>query len=300
MKKTNKPVMAPMAGVTDCVFRYFVHREGAALSYTELVSAKGVYYKSFGTEELLHIDEREGDVFIQLFGAEPDMIAYAVKELEGRPNVGIDINMGCPVPKVFKAGEGSALLKTPELAARLIEAAKKNTAKPVTAKMRIGIDDNPYDYVAFAKKLEDAGADAIAVHARTRQQYYSGKANWQAIKDIKENVKIPVIGNGDVKDLNDAARMKEETGCDIVMIGRAAMGNPWVFSGSRPGKEEIKRQILEHVQLLVDYKGERRAIKEMRKHTSWYLKGIPGAPEFRRKVNTAATAAEIESLLKEI
>lgn len=300
MKKIDKPVMAPMAGVTDCVFRYFVHREGAALSYTELVSAKGLYYKNAGTEELLYINEREGDVFIQLFGSEPEIIAHAVRYLEDRPNVGIDINMGCPVPKVFKNGEGSALLKDPELAARLIEAAKKSTKKPVTAKMRIGIDDKPYDYVGFAKKLEEAGADMIAVHARTREQYYSGSANWQAIKDIKENVKVPVIGNGDVKDLDDASCMKEETGCDIVMIGRAAMGNPWVFSGRHPGKEEIKNQILEHMALLIDYKGEQRAIKEMRKHSSWYLKGVPGAPEFRRKVNEAATAAEIESLLKEI
>jgi len=300
MKKIDKPVMAPMAGVTDCVFRYFVHKEGAALSYTELVSAKGLYYKSPGTEELLHIDEREGDVFIQLFGSEEDMIAYAVKHLEDRPNIGIDINMGCPVPKVFKSGEGSALLKTPDLAARLIEAAKNNTSKLVTAKMRIGIDENPYDYVAFAKKLEEAGADMVAVHARTRKQYYSGKANWEAIKNIKDELKIPVIGNGDVQSLEDAEQMKAQTGCDIVMIGRAAMGNPWIFSGRKPGKEEIKEQILEHVNMLCEFKGEKRAIKEMRRHTSWYLKGIKGAPEFRRKVNTAATAAEIEELLKEI
>jgi len=292
--------MAPMAGVTDSVFRYFVHREGAILSYTELVSAKGLYYKSPGTEELLTIDEREGDVGIQLFGSEPEMIAYAVAKLEDRPNVLIDLNMGCPVPKVFKNGEGSALLKDPDLAARLVEAAKKNTKKTVTCKMRIGIDDTPYDYVGFAKKLEEAGADAIAVHGRTRAQYYSGTANWQAIKEIKDELKIPVIGNGDVFSLEDAKRMKEETGCDLVMIGRGALGNPWIFSGKKPTREEIKEQILEHMHLLVQFKGEVRGIKEMRRHTSWYLKGIKGAAEFRRKVNYAATAAEIEQLLKEI
>ena len=292
--------MAPMAGVTDSVFRYFVHREGAGLSYTELVSAKGLYYKSIGSIELLHIDEREGDVGIQLFGNEPEMIAYAVRELEGRPNVLIDINMGCPVPKVFKNGEGSALLQNPDLAARLVEAAKNNTTKPVTCKMRIGIDSTPYDYVGFAKKLEEAGADAVAVHGRTREQYYSGQANWEAIKEIKAELKIPVIGNGDVFSLEDADRMKKETGCDFVMIGRGALGNPWVFSGKTPTKDEIKDQILEHLKLVVEYKGEHRGIKEMRKHTSWYLKGIKGAAEFRRKVNYAETSAEIESLLKEI
>lgn len=292
--------MAPMAGVTDSVYRYIVHKKGAALSYTELVSAKGFYYKSKATEEILYIDEKEGNVGIQLFGSEPDVIAYAVRELEGRPNALIDINMGCPVPKVFKNGEGSALLQNPDLAAKIIDAAKANTKKPVTCKMRIGIDDTPYDYVAFAKKMQEAGADAIAVHARTRQQYYSGKANWEAIKHIKEELKIPVIGNGDIFSLDDANRMKDETGCDFVMVGRGAMGNPWIFSGVTPTKEEIKEQILEHLHLLVEYKGEKRGIKEMRKHTSWYLKGIKGAAEFRRKVNYAETSAEIESLLKEI
>ncbi|MDO5331087.1 MAG: tRNA dihydrouridine synthase DusB [Bacillota bacterium] len=292
--------MAPMAGVTDSVYRYFVHREGAGLSYTELISAKGLYYKSPGSVELLYIDEREGDVGIQLFGNDPDIIANVVRDLEGRPNVLIDINMGCPVPKVFKNGEGSALLQNPDLAARLVEAAKKNTKKPVTCKMRIGIDDSPYDYVGFAKRLEEAGADAVAVHGRTRQQYYSGSANWEAIKEIKEELKIPVIGNGDVFSLEDADRMKNETGCDFVMIGRGALGNPWIFSGKKPSTEEIKEQILEHVRLVVEYKGERRGIKEMRKHTSWYLKGVKGAAEFRRKVNYAETSAEIESLLKEI
>lgn len=300
MKKISKPVMAPMAGVTDCVFRYFVHREGAELTYTELVSAKGFYYKSPGTEELLTIHEREGDVGIQLFGSEPEMIAYAVRELEGRPNVLIDINMGCPVPKVFKNGEGSALLKNADLAAKLVDAAKANTKKPVTCKMRIGINQDPYDYVSFAKKLEEAGADAVAVHGRTREQYYSGKANWDAIKEIKSELKIPVIGNGDAFTLDDAKRLKEHTGCDCVMIGRGALGNPWVFSGKKPSKEEIINQILEHMQLLIEFKGEVRGIKEMRRHTSWYLKGIQGAAEFRRRVNSAASAAEIASLLKEI
>ena len=166
--------------------------------------------------------------------------------------------------------------------------------------MRIGIDSTPYDYVGFAKKLEEAGADAVAVHGRTREQYYSGKANWEAIKQIKAELKIPVIGNGDVFSLEDAEKMKKETGCNFVMIARGALGNPWVFSGKVPTKDEIKDQILEHLQLIVEYKGESRGIKEMRKHTSWYLKGIKGAAEFRRKVNYAETSAEIESLLKEI
>ena len=299
----QKPLLflGPMAGVTDCVFRRLAHEHGCEYSCTEMVSAKGLYYHSPGTEELLTINpELEGKVAIQIFGSEPKIMAWAAKQLESRPNYALDINMGCPVPKVFKNGEGSALLKNPQLAGDIIKAVKDATSKPVTAKMRVGIGSESYDYVGFAKALEEAGADAVAVHGRTREQYYSGRADRQKIKEIKEALSIPVIANGDVTSLSGAEDMMDETGCELVMIGRAAMGNPWVFEGREPDKEELKETIHKHLMLLVEFKGSNRGIKEMRKHVAWYIKGGKGAAALRNKINQATTIAEIESLLKEI
>ena len=292
-------VLAPLAGVSDGVYRYLCAREGASLTYTEMVSAKGLYYNSPGSAELLEIREREGRVGIQLFGSEPEMMDFAVRKLADRPNVLFDINMGCPVPKVVKNHEGSSLLANPDLAARLVEAAVKasreTSGKPVTVKMRIGFGEFR-DYVGFARTLENAGAAAIAVHGRTREQYYSGSADWQAIAEIKKAVHSPVIGNGDVRSIEDARRMMEETGCDLVMVGRGSMGNPWVFSG----KEKDPEVLEEHFELLLLEKGQPRANLEMRKFFAWYTKGFPGASGLRQKINTAESAEEIRKLIAEL
>ena len=315
-------VLAPLAGISDAAFRKLAFGQGAALAYTEMVSAKGLYYKSPGTEDLLVIDEADGPVSIQIFGSEPEMMAFAADKLKDRPNVALDINMGCPVPKVVKNGEGSAMLLDPDNAARCVEAAVKHSGgKPVTIKMRIGFygkggvlsgrngavrdgadpEKTNYDYVGFARKMVSAGASAIAVHARTREQFYSGKADWQAIADIVQAVSVPVIGNGDVASADDARRMMEQTGCDLVMIGRGALGDPWVFAewqdpqGSKRYRSaaEISEMMLRHFELLKQLKGDRTALMEMRKHFGWYTKGVRGAAELRRQVNTAQSADEL-------
>ena len=307
-------VLAPLAGISDAAFRKLAFEQGAAMATTEMVSAKGLYYKSPGTEELTFIDPADGPVGIQLFGCEPDMLAFAANKLKDKPNAFFDINMGCPVPKVVKNGEGSAMLLNPDNAAKCVEALVKNSGgKPVTIKMRIGFygkdgpdAQRPYDYVGFAKKMEAAGAAAIAVHARTREQYYSGRANWQAIADIANAVKIPVIGNGDVFSAEDARRMMAQTGCKYVMIGRGALGNPWIFAewqnpqGGKAFKSaaEISEMMQRHFQLLTDLKGERTALMEMRKHFGWYTKGVRGAAELRRQVNTAQSVDELTSYIK--
>ena len=301
-------VLAPLAGISDSVFRRLAREQGASLSYTEMVSAKGLYYRSPGTEDLLRIDECEGPVGVQLFGSEPDMIAFAAEKLKDRPNVLIDINMGCPVPKVVKNGEGSAMLLDPDNAARCVEAAAEKAGKPVTVKMRIGFEgkdgvdvDHPYDYVGFARLMERAGASAVAVHARTRQQYYSGKANWKAVAEISDALSVPVIGNGDVKSADDARRMLSETGCSLVMTGRAALGDPWIFaewkdpqaSKKHRSAAEISQMMRRHFELLAELKGDRTALMEMRKHFGWYTKGVRKAAELRRQVNTAQSADEL-------
>jgi len=334
-------LLAPLAGVTDSTYRYLCHREGSSLSYTEMVSAKGLYYKSPGSEELMRIYEREGNVGIQLFGSEPEMIAFAVDYLKDRNNVLFDINMGCPVPKIYNNGEGSALLKNVDLAKAIVSAAVessvKSSQKPVTVKMRLvsyvpdrkippsvnpfadqklGRDDKfrfefdddtdflPYDIektIAFAKAIEEAGASAITVHGRTREQYYSGHAAWDAIKEIKKAVSIPVIGNGDVRSFEDAKKMKTETGCDAVLIGRGSMGNPWIFrkDGQKPDLDEKKETIKLHLKMLQEEKTV-RAVLEMRKHFAWYTKGMTGAASLRDRVNKATTCDEVIALVDEL
>lgn len=304
--------LAPIAGYTDGSFRFLCREQGCALSFTEMLSAKGLYYGSEKTAELYSIQEREGPVGIQLFGSEPDMLAYAASALKDRPNVLIDINMGCPVPKVVRNGEGSALLKDPELAKAVTEAAVRAAGKPVSVKIRKGFSEPPargeIGAVAFALKLQEAGASAVTVHGRSREQYYSGRADWSAIAAVKRALDIPVVGNGDVMSAQDAMRMLEETGCDAVMIARGAIGNPWIFRElnaawegrvipPRPEPEEIVETIKRHFTLLACAKGEKRAVNEIRAHVAGYVRGLPGAVRIRRAVNEARSAEEMLNCL---
>ncbi|MBR3395622.1 MAG: tRNA dihydrouridine synthase DusB [Firmicutes bacterium] len=311
MQTLNNPfVLAPLAGVTDSAFRRICFEHGAAMAFTEMVSAKGLYYRNANTEDLLAIHPDEGPVGIQLFGSEPLMLQFAAEKLKDRPNVCIDLNMGCPVPKVVKNGEGSFLLTQPALAAQLVRETVKAAGKPVTVKMRIGFDEtHPVDPVAFAVQMQEAGASAIAVHGRTREQYYSGKADWSAIRRIKEAVDIPVAGNGDIFSAQDALRMLDETGCDAVMIARGALGNPWIFAEckaawkgrpipKRPDVDEIIETVKMHALGLLETKEEYRAVREMRKHAAWYTKGIQGAAALRRQASEAESLDEMFTILE--
>ncbi|MDD4629913.1 MAG: tRNA dihydrouridine synthase DusB [Eubacteriales bacterium] len=308
----NNPFfLAPLAGITDSPFRRICKEQGAGLVYSEMISGKGLYYNDKATERLLRIYEDEKPVAFQIFGSEPDIIADAAKRLANRENCILDINMGCPVPKVIKNGEGSALLKNPDLVGAIVEAAVSSAGKPVTVKIRIGWDAESINAVQIAKVAEAAGADAIGVHGRTREQYYSGKADWDVIRQVKKAVSIPVIGNGDVFSGIDAIRLIEYTGCDFVMIARGALGNPWIFrealtlwKGQTPPPpptiEEKIELILRHFDLLLEEKGEYAAVREMRKHAGWYLKGIPGSAAVRRELNSVIGAEILKEKLSQI
>ena len=304
-------LLAPLAGITDGPFRRLCREAGAGLVYSEMVSAKGLWYKDKNTGGLLEILPGEGPVAYQLFGHEPEIMAFAARELDKRDNVIFDINMGCPVPKIVKNGEGSALMKNPDLAHDVVAAAVKNTSKPVTVKIRAGWDADSINAVEVAHAVSAAGASAIAVHGRTREQYYSGKADWSVIAAVKRAVDIPVIGNGDVTDGASALRMMEETGCDFVMVARGALGNPWIFRELNaawrgeplpppPTKEDKKQMMLRHFNDVLDLKGEYVAVREMRKHVGWYLKGVPGAAAFRGKINQINSAGELRAAIESI
>ena len=304
----NPFVLAPMAGVTDLPFRKLCKEQGAGLICMEMVSAKAISFHNKNTEALMEIDKCENPVSMQLFGSEPELMARVAAEIEERPFDILDINMGCPVPKVVNNGEGSALLKNPELIVKIVKSVSSAIKKPLTVKVRIGFENEPVDILDIAKRGEDAGAAAIAVHGRTRQQYYSGTADWDAIRRVKEAVSIPVIGNGDVDSPEKAEALIKETGCDGVMIGRAVRGNPWLFRElnhyfetgeklSRPSVEEVREMILRHARMQIDLKGEFTGIREMRKHVAWYTAGMRHSAALRRETNLVSSYEELEKLL---
>lgn len=301
-------ILAPMAGVTDLPFRLLCKEQGADLICTEMVSAKGIYYNNKNTADLLRIDERERPVSLQLFGSDPVIISEMAKKIEEYPFDILDINMGCPVPKVVNNGEGSALLNDIPLAAKIVEKTAKAIQKPVTVKFRKGFHRGEVQAVEMAKAVEQAGAAAVAVHGRTREEYYSGQADWDVIAAVKDAVKIPVIGNGDIFSPEDAAHMLSHTGCDGLMIGRGARGNPWIFhqmktyfetgeKEEKPSFDEVCRMILRHAKMQAEWKGEKRGILEMRTHVAWYTAGYPHSATLRRQMNQVETYADLEKLL---
>ena len=304
----NNLILAPMAGVTDLPFRLLCREQGAGLLCMEMISAKGILYNNKNTESLLQIHPDEMPVSLQLFGSEPKIVSEMAKRIEERPFSILDINMGCPVPKIVRNGEGSALMKNPKLVYELVSATVKAIQKPVTVKIRKGFDDEHVNAVEIAKIIEEAGASAVAVHGRTREQYYSGKADWDIIRQVKEAVHIPVIGNGDVTSGEKAVAMQEQTGCDGVMIARGAQGNPWIFSEliayektgempKRPDVDEIRQMMLRHARLQLQYKGDYTGIREMRKHVAWYTKGLHNAARLRDDINSVESYEELEKIL---
>jgi len=302
--------LGPMAGVTDLPFRLLCKEKGADLVYTEMVSAKGVQYNNKNTESLIYISEKERPVALQLFGADPDILSETAKRLEHRNFDILDINMGCPVPKVVNNGEGSALMNNPKLIGEIVRMVSQGYSKPVTVKIRKGFHEDCINAVEVAKIAEANGAAAIAVHARTREQFYSGKADWDIIRAVKEAVSVPVIGSGDIFTPEDAKQMLAQTNCNAIMLARGTRGNPWLFAqikaylneGIRLPKPEfceVREMIIRHTELLVEYKGLYTGIREMRKHVAWYTVGFPGSAKLRNRVNEIASMDDLHHLLEE-
>ena len=311
VKLENDLILGPMAGVTDLPFRLLCKEQGAGLLCMEMVSAKGIMYNNKNTKFLLTIDERERPVSLQLFGSNADIISEQAKRIEELPFDILDINMGCPVPKIVNNGDGSALMKNPLLAGEIIEKTARAIQKPVTVKIRKGFDEEHINAVEMAHIAQESGAAAIAVHGRTREQYYSGKADWEIIRKVKEAVKIPVIGNGDVWTPQDAIDMRKQTGCDGVMIGRGAQGNPWIFKQilhyeqtgellEKPSPQEVTEMILRHAKMQMEFKGEYIGMREIRKHAAWYTAGYKNSAKLRGKINETETYEELKELLSHL
>ena len=311
VKLENDLILGPRAGVTDLPFRLLCKEQGAGLLCMEMVSAKGIMYNNKNTKFLLTIDERERPVSLQLFGSDADIISEQAKRIEELPFDILDINMGCPVPKIVNNGDGSALMKNPLLAGEIIEKTARAIQKPVTVKIRKGFDEEHINAVEMAHIAQESGAAAIAVHGRTREQYYSGKADWEIIRKVKEAVKIPVIGNGDVWTPQDAIDMRKQTGCDGVMIGRGAQGNPWIFKQilhyeqtgellEKPSPQEVTEMILRHAKMQMEFKGEYTGMREIRKHAAWYTAGYKNSAKLRGKINETETYEELKELLSHL
>lgn len=307
----NNLILAPMAGVSDLPFRLLCREQGAGLVCMEMVSAKAILYKNRNTEELLAIDPKEHPVSLQLFGSDPDIISEIAKQIEERPFDILDLNMGCPVPKVVNNGDGSALMKNPRLAGEIIEKTARAIKKPLTVKIRKGFDDAHVNAVELAHIAQESGAAAVAVHGRTREQYYAGHADWDIIRQVKEAVSIPVIGNGDIRTPEDVAAMAEQTGCDGYMIARGAEGNPWIFRQilhyfetgehlSRPDFSEVTEMLLRHAKMQIDCKGDYTGIREIRKHAAWYTAGYRNSSKLRGRINEVENYEQLEALFREV
>ncbi|HBF0844172.1 TPA: tRNA dihydrouridine synthase DusB [Clostridioides difficile] len=305
----NKVFLSPMAGVTDLPFRLICKEQGCGLLYTEMINGKALCYDDENTKKMLKIEEEEHPVAVQIFGSEPEFMGRAAEIMNDYSNEILDINMGCPAPKVVKNGDGSALMKNPKLAEEVLRAVVKNSKKPVTLKIRKGWDDNSVNAVEIAKIAEGCGISALAIHGRTREQFYSGKADWDIIAEIKKNLSIPVIGNGDVFTIEDSINMLDKTGCDAIMIGRGAQGNPWIFKRinhymntgeilPEPTLNEKISTAIKHLKLAVEEHGEYVAVREMRKHIAWYLKGLRNSAKLRDEINKIEDYQEVVSKLE--